>query len=58
MARYLEQNLEIPQVPMAVLAIDNIGHLPITSKGNRLALTAICLHTFNVFVILMKEKSA
>ena len=42
---------------MAGLAIDTIGHLPITSTGNRWALTSICLHTSYVFVILMKEKS-
>ena len=43
---------------MAVLAIDTIGHLPITSKGNSWALTAICLYTSYVFAILIKEKSA
>ena len=43
---------------MAVLEIDTIDHVPIMSKGNRWALTAICLHTSYVFVILMKEKSA
>ena len=43
---------------MAVLEIDTLGHLPVTSKGNRWALTAICLHTSYVFTFLMKEKSA
>ena len=43
---------------MAVLAKDTIGDLPITSKGNRWALTAICLHMSYVFAILIKEKSA
>ena len=43
---------------MAVLAIDIIGCLPITSKGNRWALTAICIHTFYMFAIPVKEKSA
>ena len=37
-----------------VLAVDTIGHFPITSKVNRLALTAICLHTSYVFAIPMK----
>ena len=32
MARYPQQHLEILQIPMALLAIDNIGHIPITSK--------------------------
>ena len=43
---------------MAVLATDTIGHLTITSKGNRWALTAICLHTSYVFTIQMKKTSA
>ena len=43
---------------MAVLAMDTIGHLPITSKHNRQALTAICLHTSYMFAVTMKEKSA
>ena len=58
MARYQQQHLEILQIPMAVLAMDTIGYLPMTSKGNRWALTAICLHTSYVFAILMKAKSA
>ena len=41
-----------------MLAIDTVGHLPITSKGSRWALTAICLHISYVFAVLMKEKSA
>ena len=35
--------------------MDTIGNLPITSKSNRWALTAICLHTSYVFTVLMKE---
>ena len=42
---------------MAVLAIDTIGHLPVMSKGNRWALTAICLHTSYKFTVSMKEMS-
>ena len=38
---------------MAVVALDTIGYLPLTSKGNRWALTAICLHTSYVFAIVM-----
>ena len=56
MAKYPQQHLEMPLIPMTVLAIESIGHLPITSKGNRWALKAICLHTSDVFAILMKEK--
>ena len=34
MARYPQKYLEVQQIPMGVLAIDTIGHLPITSKGS------------------------
>ena len=57
MARYPQQHLEVPQIPMAVLAMDTIGCLPIPSKGNRWALTAICLYTSYVLAVSMKEKS-
>ena len=58
MARYPQQHLEVLNIPMAELAMDTIGHLPITSKGNGWALTAICLHTPYVFTVSMKETSA
>ena len=58
MARYPQKHIEIPQIHIAVLAIDTIGRLPVTLEGNRGALTAICLHTLYVFVILMEEESA
>ena len=58
MARYTQQLLEVQSTPMAGLAMDTIGHLPLTFKGNRWALTAICLHTFYVFTVPMKEKPA
>ena len=34
-AKYPQQHLEIPQLPITVLAMDSRDHLPITSKGNR-----------------------
>ena len=43
---------------MAVLAMDTIGLLPVTSKGHSQALTAICTHTSYLFAVPMKEKSA
>ena len=58
MARYPQQHSDIPKIPMAMLAIGTISHLPITSKGNRWTLTEICLHTSYVFAVTMKEKSA
>ena len=58
MTRYPKQHYEIPQILMAVLATDTIGHLPITSKGNRWVVTTICLDTSYMITVLMKEKSA
>ena len=58
MAKYLKRCLEIPQVLMAVLAMDTIGHLPVISRGHWWALTAKYIHTSYVFAILMNEKSA
>ena len=58
MTRYPQQHLEILQIPLAVLTIDTIGCLPITSKGNRWALTAIYLHVPYVLAIQAKDKSA
>ena len=57
MARYPQQHLEILKILMAVVAVDTIGHLAITSKGNRWAVTAIYLHMSYVFAVPMKEKS-
>ena len=58
MAKYPKNHLEIPQVPLAVLAMDTIGHLPFTSRGHQWVLTAINMHMSYVFAIPMKEKSA
>ena len=58
MAKYSQTHLEIPQVPMAVLAMDTIGHLPVTSRGHLWAITAIYMHMSCVFAIPMKEKAA
>ena len=52
------KHLEIPQIPMAVLAMDTVGHLPVTSKGNRWVLTAICLHASYLFTVPNEGKSA
>ena len=46
MARYPQQHLEIPQLSIAVLAIDTVGCLSITSKW---AFTAFCLHMSCVY---------
>ena len=44
--------------PVAVLAMDTIGHLPVTSGGQEWAFSAICMHTSYVFAVPMKEMSA
>ena len=58
MAKYSQKHLEISQIPIAVLIIDTIGHLPLMSKGKKWAMTTICLHTSYVFAVPMKEKSS
>ena len=56
-AKY-SQHLEIHQVLMAVLAMDTVGHLPVTSNGHQWALTVICMPTSYVCTISKKDKSA
>ena len=51
-------HLEIPQVPFASCAVDSIGQLPTTSKGNRFALTFICLLTSYLIAVPLKTKTA
>ena len=38
-------HLDIPNVPFAGCSVNTIGMLPATSKGNKFALTFICLLT-------------
>ena len=58
MAKYPQKNLEIPQVQMALVAMDTILHLPVPSRGHQWALTATCMQMSYVLAIPMKEKSA
>ena len=58
MASYPQEPLEVLHTTMSVLAIDTICCLPISSKGNRHALTVIFLHISYVFAVAMKERSA
>ena len=51
-------HLEIPQVPFASCAMDSIGQLPTTSKGNRFALTFIYLLTSYLITVPLKTKTA
>ena len=48
-------HLEIPKVPFAGCAMDCIGPLPATSKGNRHAQTFICFLTSYPIMILLKS---
>ena len=50
-------HLECLKVPMVVIVMDTIGHIPVTFNGNSVALTAICLYTSFIFAVPMKEIS-
>ena len=50
-------HLEIPKVPFAGCAMDCIGPLPATSKGNRHTLTFLCLLTSYIIMVPLKSKS-
>ena len=49
-------HLEIPQVPFAGCAVDTIGMLPMTSKGNKYTLTFMCLLTSYLIAVPLKSK--
>ena len=51
-------HLEIPQVPFASWALDSIGQLHATSKGNRFALTYICFLTSYLITVPLETKTA
>ena len=51
-------HLEIPKVPFASCAMDSIGQLSTTCKGNRFALTFICLLTSYLITVSLKTKTA
>ena len=53
----LPMHLEIPKVPFAGCAMDSIGPLPATSKGNRHALMFICLLTSCLIMVPLKSKT-
>ena len=50
----LPMHLEIPKLPFAGYAMDCIGPLPATSKGNRHTLTFICL--LMSYLIMVKQQ--
>ena len=49
-------HLEIPKVPFTGCAMDCIGPLSATSKGNRYALMFICLLTSYLIMVPLKSK--
>ena len=51
-------HIEVPQVPFASCAMDFIRQLPTTLKGNRFALTFICLITSYLITVPLKPKTA
>ena len=51
-------HLEIPQVPFIGCAVDTIGLLSRTSKGNKYALTFMCLLTYYLIAVPLKSKIA
>ena len=57
--KYNKLHFEALPMPMKFISMDLIGELhPPSTKGNRYALTVICMHTGYVFCILLKTKSA
>ena len=50
--------LEIPQVPFTSYAMDSIGKLTTTLKGNRFVLILTCLLTAYLITVPLKTKTA
>ena len=51
-------HLKFPQIPFAGCAVDTIGLLPTMSKGNKCAVTFMCLLTSYLIAVLLKSKTA
>ena len=51
-------HLKIPQVPFVGCAVDTIRLVPTTSKGNKYALTFMCLLTSNLITVPLMSKTA
>ena len=49
---------DIPNIPFAQCALDSIGILSTTTKGNKFALTFVCLLTSYVIVVPLRIKTA
>ena len=51
-------HLEIPHIPFAGCTLDTIGLLPTMSKGQKYALTFMCLLTSYLITVPLKSKTA
>ena len=56
--KYNKLHFEASLAPVKFISMDLIGEFHPPSKGNRYALTVICIHTGFVFCIPLKTKSA
>ena len=57
--KYNKLHFQAPPAPMKFISMDLIGEFhPPSSKGNRFALTVICMHTGFVFCVPLKTKTA
>ena len=57
--KFIEQSFKPGVQPMEFISMDLVGEFhPLSSKGNRYALTAVCMLTNFVFCIPLKNKSA
>ena len=55
--QYINLHLPTPQLPMSFSSMDLLGPYRDTEKGNKYALTVICMLTNHVFMIPIKSKS-
>ena len=51
MTKNPQKHLEIPQIPVAVLAMDTVGHLPVTTRGHLWAFIAVFMHMSYLFAM-------
>ena len=58
LAKYKSLHLQVPDIPFEGIAMDLIGKLPTTSKGNKYALTVIDLFSNYLIVVPLQDKTA
>lgn len=56
--KYAQLHFDVPTIPMEFISMDLIGPFPASMRGNKFALTAICMLTGYVFVIPIQNKMA